>query len=156
MASFRRRWQSIDRKLPIVASGLVVLTAAVLCTAAYVLLERALFDAAGRRLFATAKVVAQVAGRPSARIGDSTNRAADVTLREYLRGRGSTSEVHRALSIVASGPDTTKYYAALLNASGHTVLTFSRPGTVAPRWIGEAIRRGEIRGDTASLGPFEN
>src|SRR5688572_1426316 len=130
MSSFRRRWQSIDRKLPIVASGLVVLTAAVLSTAAYVLLEQALFDAAGRRLFATAKVVAQVAGRPAARIGDSTHRADADALLDYLRGRGSSAEALRALSIVATGPDTIRYFAAVMDANGTTLLTYRQPGTI--------------------------
>jgi signal transduction histidine kinase len=156
MVPFRRRWQSIDRKLPIVASGLVVLTAAVLATTAYMLLERALIDSAGRRLFATAKVVASVAGRPGQRVSDATHRGDDIVLRDFIHGRGSEALARRALSRIASGPDTMRYYASLVDASGRTLLTFSRPGTSAPRWPAEAIARGEIRGDTASLGPFEN
>ena len=138
------------------ASGLVVLTAAVLCTAAYVLLEQALFDAAGRRLFATAKVVAQLAGRPVARIGDAAHRADADALLDYLRGRGSSSQALRALSSIATGSDTTKYFASVMDGNGTTLLTYRRPGTIAPRWPVEAVARGEIRGDTASLGPFEN
>jgi signal transduction histidine kinase/ActR/RegA family two-component response regulator len=156
MAPFSRRWQSIDRKLPIVASGLVVLTAAVLGTTAYLLLERALLKSAGQRLLATAKVVAQVAGRPTPRIGDSTNAGADAVLRGYLRGRVSMPEASGALSAVSRGVDTLRHYAAILDPNGKTLLAYREPRTAAPRWPAQATARGEIRGDTASLGPFEN
>jgi signal transduction histidine kinase/ActR/RegA family two-component response regulator len=156
MVSFRRRWQSIDRKLPIVASGLVVLTAAVLGTTAYLLLERALLDSAGQRLLATAKVVAQMAGRPAPRIGDSTNTGSDAILRSYLRGRTPTPEASRVLSAVSHAADTMRYYAAIVDSSGRILLTYRGPRAVTPRWPADAIAHRQIRGDTASLGPFEN
>src|SRR5688572_19508201 len=156
MSWLRKRWQSIDRKLPLLASGLVVLTAAVLGTTSYALLERALVESAGRRLFATAKVVAQLAGRPMHRIGDSTHQADDNALRDYLLGRGSAARASDVLSRVAVGLDTQRFHAELLDAKGRSALLFHRHGGFEPRWPAAAIARGEIRGDTASLGPFEN
>jgi two-component system, cell cycle sensor histidine kinase and response regulator CckA len=50
MLAIRRRWQSIDHKLPLLASGLVLVTVVVLGGTAYFQLERALIDSAARAL----------------------------------------------------------------------------------------------------------
>jgi signal transduction histidine kinase/ActR/RegA family two-component response regulator len=155
MLHLRRRWQSIDRKLPVLASGLVVLTTAVLATTAYVMLEHALLNSAGRRLSATARFVAQLAGRPGPHFADAPSHEGDAILRSHLLGQEPAS---RALSVLAQprGGDTTRFYAALLDTRGNTVLTTRRDDMAEARWPRDAIARGAIRGDTTSVGPFEN
>src|SRR5687768_1213154 len=98
MLHIRRRWQSIDRKLPVLASGLVVLTTAVLATTAYVMLEHALLNSAGRRLSATARFVTQLAGRPGPHFADAPSHEGDAILRSFLLGQEPAS---RALSVLA-------------------------------------------------------
>ena len=68
---------SIDRKLPALTSGLVILTAFALVTTAHVNLDRALVESAKERLLTTARVAAQRIVRPAPRITDPTLRAAD-------------------------------------------------------------------------------
>ena len=161
MLSFRKRWQSIDRKLPLVASGLVVLTVVVLATTAHVLFERALLEAAGRRLFATTQVLVGMVQRPSVRITDTAALAADRRLRAFVRGRApelSRDDAVRALGMPSSAADTIKYYAALVAPNGDVLLEYRRVEDTtgnAPRWAPSAIARGEIRGDTMSVGPIE-
>lgn len=136
MVSFRKRWQSIDRKLPLVASGLVVLTVVVLAATAHVLFERALLDAAGRRLFATTQVLVEMVQRPSARITDSAALAADRRLRAFIRSHEtamSSAEAARALAVPASRTDTTKYYAAIVAPNGDVLMEYRRFEVAAPR-----------------------
>src|SRR5262245_60665756 len=118
MDALRRRWLSIDRKLPILASGLVVLTAVSLGTTAYVLSERALVDAAGRRLSSVATIVAQMVVRPNPRITDSVGRVNDATLRAFANGKGSAEAAYKALSRMVAPRDTARLYAALVDPSG--------------------------------------
>ena len=147
---------SIDRKLPLLASGLVILTVIALGWPTYALIERALLEAAGRRLSSTAMALAELAARPVPRIGDSTGVRDDEILRGYLRGDVPESRAMQVLSRVASARDTIRAYAALLDRLGAPVLEFSDSTTRAPRWPAGAIARGEIDGDTASVGPFES
>ena len=155
MVSLPRHWQSIDRKLPILASGLVVLTAVVLGTTAYVLLERALIDAAGRRLLSTASVVSQMTTRPTIRV-DSAGRAAETTLRAFLSGKGTADDAMLALSRHLAPRDTARVYAGLVDAAGLTVLAYRREPNASPRWPSAAIASGEIGGDSLSLGAVES
>jgi hypothetical protein len=146
---------SIDRKLPLLASGLVVLTALALVTAAHVSVDRALLASAQERLLTTARVGAQRIQRPTGRITDPQAHAADRTLREFLSGRRSEREAVRALQVPQSPGDTTHYYAALLNPSGYVLLEYKRQETPAPRWAANAVAHGVARGDTVLVGPIE-
>jgi signal transduction histidine kinase/ActR/RegA family two-component response regulator len=148
--------KSIDRKLPLLTSGLVVLTVIALSWPTYALIEGALLDAAGRRLTSTAMSLAELAARPVARIGDSSGVRDDETLRAYLRGDGSERGAIHVLSRVATARDTIRAYAALHDRLGGTVLSFSDVSTRPPRWPQAAIARGEVLGDTVSVGPFES
>jgi signal transduction histidine kinase/ActR/RegA family two-component response regulator len=157
MFDVQRRWKSIDRKLPLLASGLVVLTSLVLAITAYVLLERALIDAAGRRLFSSAQVVAQMVTRPSSRVSDTTVLKAHRTLRAFARGVGSRDSGMRALELIARAQarDSGRAYAALLDTAGRVTLETHLGGVAAPRWAATAIASGDIRGDTLHVGPLE-
>ena len=146
---------SIDRKLPLLTSGLVVLTVIALSWPTYALIKGALLDAAGRRLSSNAMSLAELAARPLPRIGDSSGVRDDEVLRGYLRGDVSEREAHAVLARVATARDTIRAYAALLDRLGGTVLSFHDVSTRPPRWPHGAIARGEIRGDTTSVGPFE-
>jgi len=155
MIALPRRWQSIDLKLPLLASGLVIVTALILATTAQLLLERALLDSAGRRLRSSATLVAQMVTRP--RLQDSTTRATDATLRAYLHGVVPSDSALSALARGVAPQDTQKVYSALLDSAGRPVLAYQRrpdSGRV-PLWPALAIARGEI-GDTISLGPLES
>jgi signal transduction histidine kinase/ActR/RegA family two-component response regulator len=161
MLAIRRRRQSIDHKLPLLASGLVLLTVVVLGWTAYAQLERALVDSAGRRLFGAAKVVAQMVQRPSQRPMDSATVAAEKALRAFVRGKGGGSRDAALAALAAlarpqSARDTSKVYAALVDSAGRTLLAYHRRSAAAPRWPTAAIARGEIRGDALTLGPFES
>ena len=147
--------RSIDRKLPLLASGLVLLTALALVTAAHFSIDRALLESAQERLLTTARVGAQRVMRPSERIADPSARAADRTLREFLAGRRGEQDAARALEVPPAPGDTTRYYSALLSPSGYVLLEYKRQETPAPRWASNAVARGAARGDTLMVGPIE-
>ena len=152
-----RRWRSIDRKLPLLASGLVLLTALVLGWTAHVLLQHALLDSAGSRLASTATMVAQLINRPRTRGTDSASLVADRAMRAFLRGRPSLASREAALAALAHTTDprdTAKVYAALVDASGHTLLAWHRRRALEPKWPATAIAAGP--GDTMSVGPIED
>jgi signal transduction histidine kinase/ActR/RegA family two-component response regulator len=151
-----RRWRSIDRKLPLLASGLVLVTALVLGWTAHILLQRALLDSAGTRLASTANMVAQSINRPRTRATDSATVAADRTLRAFLRGTGNVSPdaALAALAHTTNPRDSAKVYAALVDASGHTLLAYHRRRALEPKWPASAIAAGPM--DTMSLGPIED
>ena len=157
MLRIRRRWSSIDRKLPLLASGLVIVTALVLGYTAHVLLRRALLESAGNRLATTANMVAQLVNRPRMRLTDSAALAADRALRAFLRGggRGDRTAALAALAHSSTPRDTAKSYAALVDVSGHTLLAYVRRPGLEPTWPAATIARGAA-GDTMSLGPIED
>ena len=146
---------SIDRKLPALTSGLVILTAFALVTTAHVNLDRALVESAKERLLTTARVAAQRVTRPSARISDPTLRAADVTLRQYLAGRASETDARGALTARQSPNDTTRYYVGVFDPRGNMKLEYKRHALTPPRWAQAAIGRGAAQGDTLLVGPIE-
>jgi signal transduction histidine kinase/ActR/RegA family two-component response regulator len=155
MPDFRRRLQSIDLKLPLLASSLVVLTALVLATTAHLLLQRVLVEGAGRRLHESARIVAQMVTRPSPTV-DALGAATDSALRAFARGAIDRAAAIAALGAMASPSDTLRVYGAFLDTAGRPVLEFHRhPGRPASRWPSEAVARGEIS-DSISTGPVEN
>jgi signal transduction histidine kinase/CheY-like chemotaxis protein len=149
-----RRWQSIDRKLPLLASSLVVLTAVVLGWSAYVMLERALVDATSRRLFSSATVVSQMV--QLSRTRDSAIRVADRTLRAFAQGKLPRDSALAALAHGPSPQDTNRVYGALLDAAGAPAAVWLRSGKSAPAWGPRAVLEGRISGDTVSIGPIED
>ena len=151
----RKRWQSIDRKLPLIASGLVVTTVLVLATTAYSLFERTLRDSEGKRLFASSRVVAQMITRPNRRLVDSTAAAADRTIRAFLHRAESAERARAALATPLYPRDTTRRYMAVVAPNGDVLLEYRRDSSVTPRWAVSAIARGEIKGDTQYVGPLE-
>jgi signal transduction histidine kinase len=153
-----RRWRSIDSKLPLLASALVLATVAILGFVAHALLERALIDAAGARLVGTATVVADLISRPNVARADSASLAADAAIRAYARGNRSPASRFAALAVLGMplGPaDTSKLWAALTDTLGRPLLTYDRHSPVAPRWPAAAIANGVIRGDSLTLSPIE-
>src|SRR5437867_1220516 len=155
MLSIRRRWQSIDHKLPLLASGLVLLTVVALGWTSYVLLERALIDATGRRLFSTALVVAQMVNRPTSRSTDSVGRAQDRAIVAYVDGNGSRAAALAALARLQTQADTAKIYGGFTDTVGRPLLAYHRPPKRAPVWPFDAIRDHAIRGDSVIIGPIE-
>src|SRR5205085_30577 len=117
MLANRRRWQSIDKKLPLQASAIVLVTLIVLGWTAYVLLERALIDATGKRLLTTATTVAQLVYRPSTHVSDSAGRAGDGILRAFIRGKATREAALAELTRALPG-DTTRFYAAIIDSAG--------------------------------------
>ena len=73
----RRRWQSIDRKLPLMASGLVLGTVATLGFVAYLLFEHALVTRAEGRLVTSARGVGMVITRPNVQLRDTLGNSLD-------------------------------------------------------------------------------
>ena len=147
-----RRWRSIDRTLPLLASGLVVLTAAVLAWTAQVLLHRSLVEANGARLYQSARAAAQLIGRPGVRgirPVDGESRAIDRTLRAFLAGAASREEGLEAVATPFSATDSSKAWGALLDTAGNVLLEFRHPAFEAPEWPRAAIVAREIRGDSA-------
>src|SRR5688572_31462319 len=97
MIAVRRRWQSIDYKLPLLTSGLVVLTAVVVAVVSYMLVERTLIDAAGKRLYGSAAAVTQLIASPRTIPGDVA-LGTDAVLRKYVQGRATRAEAVNALA----------------------------------------------------------
>jgi signal transduction histidine kinase/ActR/RegA family two-component response regulator len=153
MSLFRRRWHSFDRKLPLLASGLVLVTALTLVATAYYRVERTLLSAAETRLEATGGTTARLLLRPGLR-RESGPTVAYLPLIEFLRhGRGRADAMAVLRAPQATGEN--KAYAALLDARGRTVLEFARDTFPAPRWPSAAVAAGLVRGDSATISPFE-
>jgi signal transduction histidine kinase len=153
-----KRWRSIDRTLPLLASGLVVLTVAVLAWTAHFLLERALVEASERRLLGSARAAAGMIGRPGVqglRAADSATRAADEIMSDHLLGRAPREAAVEAIARPFAPNDTSKVYAALLDTMGVPVIEFRKSGFEQPSWPRRAVTAGEANGDSVSLGPFE-
>src|SRR2546423_12828965 len=111
---FRRRWRSIDHKLPLLASGLVLLTVVALGWTAYAQLERALVATTGRRLFTTASVVAQLLNRPTSRATDTAGQSVDRAIVAFASGRGSRAAAQAAVAHIRARADTQKIYGAFV------------------------------------------
>jgi signal transduction histidine kinase/ActR/RegA family two-component response regulator len=161
MQHLRRRWQSIGFKLPLLASGLVVVTVVVLGWTAYALLERALVDVTGRRLSVMASVVSQMVTRPL-RAGDSTTRAASRAYRAFLRSTPAqrspalTDSIRTLLARAQSPTDTLRFYAALVDTTGRPVVVYHREPLREPRWgYADVIRRG-LPHDTVIFSPLSS
>ena len=153
MALFHRKWRSFDSKLPLLASGLVLLTAMTLVATAYYHVERALLETAQRRLEGTGDVTARLLARPGLR-RERGPQAAYAPLVNFLRtgsGRDDALGVLRTAQVIGEN----KAYAALLDARGRTLLEYKRDTLAAPRWATDAIARGVIRGDSSTVSPFE-
>ena len=154
-----RRWRSIDTTLPLLASGLVVLAVAALAWTSYALLARGLVEANRERLHSSARVVAQMIGRPGMsgiRAADAASRAADDTMRAFLRGSVSHEAALRAVARPFGFGDSSKVYAALFDSAGIPVAVYERGQLREPQWPRTALAAQSISGDTISLGPFEN
>jgi signal transduction histidine kinase/CheY-like chemotaxis protein len=154
MTAFRRRLQSIDYKLPVLASGLVVLTSLLLSVTAYIIQERTLLDAAGHQLYNSAAIVAQMLARPSTQSASAT-AGIDSVLRRFIAGKATREEALAALARGNTPNDTLKIYAAITAPDGAPILEHRRGNAAAPHWPRQAIAAG-VAGDTISVGPFEN
>ncbi|HJQ20655.1 MAG TPA: response regulator, partial [Gemmatimonadaceae bacterium] len=150
----RRSWQSLDRKLPLLASGLVLLTAATLGWTAYHLFERALMDRAGARLVASARIVSQVILRP--RVRDSASRVLDRTLLDYLRGQATRDAAIAALAQAQRRRDTMNFHSALLDTAGRVLLDAHRGAMAEPAWASVVVAQGVAKGAAVRIGPVEN
>ncbi len=155
MLTIRRRWHSIDRKLPLLASGLVLGTALVVGVIAYALVQRELVNAAEKRLKSTATLVAQMVQRPVLR-RDSLARATDRALLGFARGKLSRDQAAAALARSGNPMDTSLIYAALLDPTGKVLVRYHRPPVREPAWPSNIVARGAITGDSVSLGPVED
>ena len=150
----RKQWHSIDRKLPLLASGLVLLTAGVLALTAYDRLHQALVDTARKRLATHARIATQLIVRPGFRRDTLPTAIPTRPLVDFILGRGSAAEVMSALS----RPQVTgenKTYAALLDSIGRPLVVFHRDSFPTPSWPFAAIRAGRIGGDSVVISPLE-
>jgi signal transduction histidine kinase len=151
----RRRWQSIDRKLPLLASGLVLVTVAVLGWSAYVLFERVLLERAGFRMLSSARIVTQMFGLPQRRM-DVATRTAEHRLVEFLRGRAGRQAATAALASLSNPRDTAVFHTALLDASGRVLLDSHRPNVSEPRWAPAVVGSGGAQTNGGlTIGPIE-
>jgi signal transduction histidine kinase len=158
MFKAHQRWRSIDSKLPLLASALVLATVAVLGFVAHTLLVRALTDAAGGRLAGTATVVAELISRPTVPRTDPASLSADALVRAYAignRGPASRFAALAALGMSQGAGDSSKVWAALTDTLGRPVLTYNRGVSTGPRWPLTAIASGAVRGDSLTLSPIE-
>jgi len=152
----RRRWQSIDRKLPLLASGLVLVTVAVLGWSAYLLFERVLLDRARMRLFTSARIVTEFFGLPQRR-RDAPALAAEGTLVGFLRGRSSRADAVEALAYLRSQRDTAVFHTALIDTAGRVLVDVHSGRTGEPSWAQTAIASGRMRASAGmAIGPIEN
>jgi len=153
MSLFPRRWHSFDSKLPLLASGLVLVTALTLVATAYYRVERALLATAEQRLVSTGRTTARLLVRPGLRRepGGSAVYLPLVTFLQDGRGRDLALQVLRSGQVTGEN----KAYAALLDARGRVVLEHRRDSFPAPRWPERAIALRHVRGDSTTIGPFE-
>ena len=154
----RRRWQSIDRKLPLLASGLVLVTVAVLGWTAYLSFERVLLGRAGERLLTSARIVTELFGLPQRR-RDSTALRSEQTLVAYLRGRATHAMASAALATLRDPRDprdTAVIHTALLDSAGRVLLDSYGPRTEEPPWASAAVARREVRDAGLTVGPVED
>ena len=124
MYPFRKRWQSIDSKAPLLASALVVGTVLVVAVFVHVLLQRSLIESARERMITGAKMMAGL--MPRGTIPDSVRRETDDAMRGYLRGAMRRDDAIDVLSRGNSATDTLKVYGALLDPSGAPLLEYRR------------------------------
>jgi signal transduction histidine kinase/ActR/RegA family two-component response regulator len=153
MSLLPRKWQSFDSKLPLLASGLVLITALTLVVTAYYQLERALLASAEQRLASTAEITAQLLMRPGLRRESGHVPEYDPLVR-FLRGAGSRQEAMAVLR-EPQAPGENKAYAALLDAAGRVLLEYRRDTLPAPSWPATVIASRAIRGDSALVSPLE-
>lgn len=117
------RWQSIDRRLPLLITLLLIVAIAALAAGAYRAVEGTLVDAAEARLEASVRQLGSLLSESAAqRQGEVAATAADPALRTYLADPGPAT---REAAIAAlSGPlDESQTMAAeLWSAAGRLVL----------------------------------
>jgi len=152
----RRRWQSIDRKLPLMASGLVLGTVATLGFVAYLLFEHALVTRAEGRLVTSARGVGMVITRPNVQLRDTLGKPLDDMLVGFLQKRIPYARAREAVFKTLNPRDTMKFHTAVLDIAGNALIDVHKGSSPEPEWAVAAIRRHALRGDRVVIGPIEN
>jgi signal transduction histidine kinase len=156
MARISDRWRSIDRRLPLLISGLLLVTVLAFSWTAFVRVERILLNAAGARLESASTVVSLMLTTSQAQDRQRlVAGAADPALTRYLGTHDNAPAVRHALAaawLAIPGPGT---HVELRDATGAVVLDTAR-GHAPPLsgWIERMIHSGALRPGDAELGPL--
>jgi signal transduction histidine kinase len=156
MAGINDRWRSIDRRLPLLISGLLLVTVLAFSWTASVRVERILLNASGARLASASTVVSLMLTTSQAQ-----NRrrlaagAADPALARFLGTHDNAPAARRALAAAWLATPGPGMRAELRDATGAIVLDTARGDAPPPSgWIERTIHAGALRPGDAKLGPF--
>jgi signal transduction histidine kinase len=150
------RWRSIDRRLPLLTSGLLLATVSAFTLTAYFRIQQVLLETAGERLRSASLPISLLLADAAARREAALTRvASSPAVREFLiSGRDRDA----ALDALASGwtSPQARGRVELRDARGAIVLDTSRgfvPPT--PNWAQRQIESGGVDAEQAATGPFQ-
>jgi signal transduction histidine kinase len=148
--------RSIDRRLPLLTAGLLLVTVLAFSWTAFVRIRRILLNAAGARLQSASTVVSLMLGtsqdQERARY---TASATDPALARFLSTHDNARVARRALAATWFLPPGHNGRAELRDANGAIVLD-TMVGAAPPvsDWVVRAIRAGGMTPGDAVMGPF--
>jgi signal transduction histidine kinase len=150
------RFRSIDRRLPVLISGLLLVTVVAFSWTVYARVEGILLAAAGARLESASTVVSLMlrASQAEQRARFAAG-AADPALAHYLATHDNAAAVRHVLAATYFLTPGGGAHAELRDASGAILLDTTR-GVAPPAsgWTMRAIRVGVLTGGTAVASPF--
>src|SRR5579862_5708799 len=98
-AGIQHRWRSIDRRLPLLISGLLLVTVLAFSWTAYARVQRILMNAAGARLESASTVVSLMLATSQAQDRHRFEvLASDPAIEQYLRTHDNPAAARRALA----------------------------------------------------------
>ncbi|HJU65967.1 MAG TPA: ATP-binding protein [Gemmatimonadaceae bacterium] len=150
------RWRSIDRRLPLLISALLLATVSAFTLAAYFRIEHLLLATASQRLRSASLPISLLLAEAAARREAALSRAAsDPAIREFLATGRERDAAARVLAGVWATP-TARGGIQLRDVRGAVVLDTSRvvnlPGS---GWVERQIASGAVSADSAVTGPFQ-
>jgi signal transduction histidine kinase len=149
------RFRSIDRRLPLLISGLLLVTVLTFAWTAYARIERILLGAAGARLASASTVVSLMLRTSQAQEkARFATLAADPALARYLATRDNAPAARRSLAATYFTTPAGAH-AELRDASGAIILDTTR-GVAPPAsgWTARAIRAGGLGAGSPAMSPF--
>jgi signal transduction histidine kinase len=150
------RRRSIDRRLPLLIAGLLLVTVLAFSWTAYVRTERILMNAAGARLESASTVVSLMLATSQAQDRQRfTAVASDPAITRYLRAHDNAAAARRVLAsawLWQPGPGA---HVELRDADGRVLLDTTR-GRTPPQsgWIKRAIEAGNLKPGDAAISPL--
>jgi signal transduction histidine kinase len=150
------RWRSIDRRLPLLISGLLLATVSAFTLTAYFRIGQVLLETAGERLRSASLPISILLADAAARREATLARVASTpAVREYLTTGRNRDAALNALASAWTSPQS-RGRIELRDARGAIVLDTSRgfvPPT--PNWAQRQIASGAADAEQPTTGPFQ-